>query len=206
MTEFTLTQEQLDQKIQEAKGPLEAKVQELLDERKKDAKAKRDAEAAKKAAEEEAAKKAGDIEALEAQWKAKIQEATSSSQEALDNANKIISNLTIDHTALAIASEIAVEDSVPALKEIISNRLAVEIEEGKAVVKVRNKDGSISVNSIDEFKKEISSTPAYKRLIASNKSSGGGAANPNGGAGGGNRGQHSDLKSKVPGFDKLPVT
>lgn len=92
-----------------------------------------------------------------------------------------INRLTADATATKLASDLT--DSPGLLLPHIRARLVTEIEDGKAVVKVRDKDGDVGGMSIEDLQKEFASNKEYAPIMKGSKGSGSGA--PGGGKGGG---------------------
>ena len=155
---------------------LKAKVEELLAEKKEaSARAKAAEEAARKAADE-AARKAGDTEALEKSWQAKLAAREAEVAAMLDANTRAITAMTVDATALRLASELGGElGTTDVLLPHIAHRLAVEQRDGVFIAAVRDVHGKPSAATIDELKKEFASNPAFARVVAGSKATGGGA-------------------------------
>lgn len=166
---------------------LEAKVNELLGEKKSE-KAKR--EAAEKAAREaadEKARKEGDIASIENSWKQKLTDLETSYQAQIQGLNGSLNTLLVDNVAQSLAFELA-EDAAPVMLPHIKSRLQVEMQEGKPITRVLDATGKPSALTVQELAEEFRGHKAFAGVIVGSKASGtGGAgepANPAGGAGG----------------------
>jgi len=189
--ETTFTKEQLDAAIAEATkeangrvDAMDAKINELLGEKKAAAAKAKEAEDAAAAATEEAARKKGDIEALEKSWADKLANATSDKDATISAQQKAIESLTIGAKASAIASELAVQGSATVLERIVKERLSVEMTDDGPLVRVVDASGKPSAASIEDLKAELQADAALKPLLVGSKASGGGAAGANGSGGG----------------------
>lgn len=172
----------LDAAVLLAVAPLKAKNDELLSETKAaKAKAREEADAAKLAIEE-AARKSGDVAALEKSWSDKLaarEAALTAERDALGN---VVRDLTVNSTATQLAAKLAVPGSADVLLPHIKNRLALETQDGKPVVRVLGADGKPSAASVDDLAKEIAGDTRFAPLIVASMATGGGAS---GGRGGG---------------------
>lgn len=188
---------------------LKAKVDELLSEKKQEQQKAREAEEkAKKASEEaerEKARKAGDVEALEASWKKKHEEALSQKDEEINSLRSGMAEMTSGSEATRLASSLAIQGSADLLRPHIEKRLTTEYVDGKPLVRVLDKEGKPSAMSVTDLETEIKSDPAFAPILVGSK--GGGAGHQQqqspGGQGGGNMGgEKSDrvnaIKSKFP--------
>lgn len=161
---------------------LKAKNDELLTE-KKDAqrKAREEAEAAK-AALEEAARKSGDVAALEKSWQDKLAKREAELIAERDGLGNVVRDLTVNSTATELSAKLAIPGSADVLLPHIKNRLALETQDGKPVVRVLGADGKPSAASVDDLAKEIAGDARFAPLIVASMATGGGAS---GGKGGG---------------------
>lgn len=168
-------------------GKMDAKIQELLDEKKTEAEKRRAAEEEARKEAEEAARKSGDIEALEASWQQKHDKAMADLRAELEpevnEYKQLLNQATVEATATKIASEIGIPGSAKALLPHLQARLAMEIRDGKATTVVRGVDGKPSALTIEELKNEFIGDAAFAPLIVGSKASGGGASGGDGGAG-----------------------
>lgn len=155
------------QKLQDSIKKLEDNNKALLQE-KADAK-----EAARKAADE-AARKSGDVEALERSWQEKLNTAVTAKDSELAGYRSMVESMTSGQAAYKMAAELAIPGSADVLLPHIQARLQTEIKDGKAVVRVLDKDGKPSAMTIDELKKEIEDNKAFAPLIVGSKASGDG--------------------------------
>ena len=63
----------------------------------------------------------------------------------------------------------------------VASRIAVEEIDGVAVLRPRNADGTPSVGTLEDVRKEFLEVPAYQTIIKANVGDGGGASQSNGG-------------------------
>lgn len=162
---------------------LKEQNEKLLTEKKEATKKAKDAEEAARKSAEEKAKKDGDVEALEKSWQEKWEKRESEYEASTKVLGDSIASLTSGSDASTLAAELAVEGSASALLPHISNRLGTDVRDGKHVTVVLDKEGKPSATTLEEFKKEISETPAFAPLIAGSRASGGGAGQGQGGGG-----------------------
>lgn len=174
----------LSQKLQDYEDrvqKMDAKIAELLDEKKAEQEKRR--KAAQKAAEKD-----GDIEALRKSFeeeKAKLREEF---EGQLGQANNWVKEMTVDSTAMKMAGELAIEGSAELLLPQIQRRLSVEVRDGRPTVVVLGEDGKPSAKSLDDLKKEIAAKPANAPIIVASRSTGGGAKGGQATGGAGRRG------------------
>lgn len=133
---------------------------------------------AEQTAKDEAARAKGDVTALEASWKAKLDEANANSRVAIEKLNTQIQGLTIDTEARALAGRIS---SAPELLlPHIRPRLSLDMSGDTPIVRVVDKFGKPSAASVGDLEKELASDKAFAPIILASKGSGGGAPrNPN---------------------------
>jgi len=145
-------------------------------------KTKREADARKAA--EEAARASGDVQAIEKSWSDKYSALEISKTENETNLNKIINFQTVETAAHQMASSIALDGCDSLIMPHIEARLYSEVVDGRAILKIKDKQGKPSALTLDELKTEFSENKAYERIIR------GSSANGNGKAGqGGSNGQ-----------------
>lgn len=160
-----------DEVISELNSQIEAmrsKMGELLGEAKKaKLKAKEESEA-KERAKLEKAKRDGDIEQL---LKSSESERSKLSEQ-LQKLQQSVSSEKISNESMRLATELADGSNAELLSEFISKRLKYT-EEG---IKVLDVHGDLTVSSLDDLKKEFTSSEKYKSLLRGIKSSGGGAS------------------------------
>jgi hypothetical protein len=140
----------------------------LLTEKKEQQKLANDAASESKRIKEEAALKSGDIESLRKSWKEK--------EEAYLNE---ISTFTVKESnnakskaATNIAMGLAEGANVKLLSKFIIERLKFESGE----VRVTDKNGNLTVSSLDDLSKEFANNADFKALLVGSKASGSGAA------------------------------
>ena len=170
---------------------LEAKVNELLGEKKAEKTKREAAEKAAREAAEDKARKEGDVVALENSWKQKLAEAEQAYKGQIESLNGSLNTLLVDNVAQSLATQLGGE-AAPVLMPHIKSRLAVEVQDGKPVTRVLDAEGKPSAATIDELGKEFAGNKVFAGVIIGSKASGtGGASNPAtpaGGAGGLNGG------------------
>ena len=177
---FVLTREALVKKIGEYSGMEKnhARLKEDFGSTKAKLKEFEDKIAAAQKAEEEAKleaqKKAGDFEGYKASVEAKQKAAIQSEVERNAKLVRHIENLTVDATAISIASELAVEGSAPLLLPLIKSRLRTKIGDDGATVEVLDEQGRPTAFTIDDLKKQIAGDPSCARVIKGSGASGGG--------------------------------
>ncbi|ASN68634.1 hypothetical protein 3S11_13 [uncultured Caudovirales phage] len=154
---------------------LKAKVEELLAEKKAEAKKRQEAEEAAKRAAEEHARKTGDVDALQKSWEEKYTKALTDKDQTVLSLQAQIQKLTVGATAASLAGELAVQGSSGVLERLIAPRLSMEIRDGKPTVVVLDSEGRPSAMTVAEYKAEITNDPALAPLIAGSRATGGGA-------------------------------
>jgi hypothetical protein len=154
---------------------LKAKVEELLAEKKAEAKKRQEAEEAAKRAAEEHARKTGDVDALQKSWEEKYTKALTDKEQTLASLQAQIQKLTVGATAASIAGELAVQGSAGVLERLIAPRLSMEIRDGKPAVVVLDHEGRPTALTVAEYRTEVMNDPALAPLIAGSRATGGGA-------------------------------
>ncbi|EIY5055166.1 hypothetical protein ML056_003478 [Klebsiella variicola] len=166
---------------------LEAKVNELLGEKKSEAEKRRAAELAAQQAADEHARAAGDVTALENSWRQKLTDTEQRYQSQIEGLNGSLNTLLVDNVANTLAVKLAGE-AAPVMLPHIKTRLAVEMQDGKPVTRVLDASGKPSALTVDELGAEFSGNKAFAGVIIGSKASGTGGAGdadkPAGGASG----------------------
>lgn len=152
---------------------LKAKNEELIAERREAQKRAKAAEEAAQLAAEEAARKGGDVAALEKSWQDKLARREADLSDQIAKMSGAVTAMTVDAAASRLASELAVEGAAPVLLPHIRARLAAEERDGQYITVVRDAAGKPSALTVDELKAELSSNPAFARVIAGSKANGG---------------------------------
>lgn len=161
---------------------MDAKINELLGEKKAAQKKADDAAEAARLAAEEAARKGGDIEAVEKSLRDKFGKELKSVADAKEAAEKQLSNVLVKKQALEIASRNAVDnDSAAILSEWIEHRTEMEMVDGEYRAVFKGPDGKRSGLNADEFEESLVSEKSLARLLKASKASGGGAKGNKGG-------------------------
>ena len=162
---------------------MDAKIDDLLTEKKK---AKTEAEEAKAAADKathDAAQKGGDIDALNASWQKKYDDLGAEHETLLTSRDGTINKLTSGSAATTIASELALKGSSDVLLPHISKRLKTDIVDGVAKTVVLDADGKPSAQTLDELKTEFQNNAAFAPLIVGSSAGGSGTGGENNGGG-----------------------
>jgi len=158
---------------------MDAKITELLDEKKKAVRKTADAvkEAERLAAEK--ATKDGDVDAINASWQKKLDKSETATKSAL----AMLHTNMMTAEAMSLAAGLAIPKSAGVLLPHIEPRMGVEVRDGKPVIVVKGKDGKPSAMSIKELGEEIANDAQFAPVIAASDASGGGAAGSTEGGG-----------------------
>jgi chromosome segregation ATPase len=172
---------------------MDAKVTEVLDEKKAE---QRKREKAEKDAAKAAKNKAtadGDTEALNKSWQEKFDKREEELQGKIDKRDGWIDKSTKEVAANTLANSITIEGSAKTVLSEIRSRIGVEIHDGKPRAVVLDKEGKPSATTVEELGKEIAADPAYAPVIIASMSSGGGAKGGHKGDGGAGTFKRGDL-------------
>lgn len=191
MLKFKLTQSDFDALSDEQKGMyqeaegsyqlaveglpdvsrLEAKVNELLGEKKSE-KAKREAaeQAAREAAEAQA-RKDGDLTTIENSWRQKLKETEERYQGQISGLNGSLNTLLVDNVANSLATDLAGESAAVMLPHLRS-RLAVEMQDGKPATRVLDAAGQPSALTVEELASEFRANKAFSGVVIGSRASG----------------------------------
>lgn len=131
--------------------------------------------------EQENARKNKDVDAIEASWQAKLDEAKRKSEEAEARLRDQLQTLLVDNKAADLAAEISTAPKL--ILPHIKARLKAELDGGEVKTRVLDADGKPSALTLDDLKQEFLANDEYAAIIKSSKASGGGASNGNGGGG-----------------------
>jgi len=166
---------------------LEAKVNELLGEKKTEAEKRRAAELAAQQAADEKARAAGDVTALEDSWRNKLTETEQRYQSQIESLNGSLNTYLVDNVATTLAAKLS-GDAAPVILPHLKTRLTVEMQDGKPVTRVLDASGKPSAMTVDELGAEFAGNKAFAGVIIGSKASGtrgaGEPDKPAGGAGG----------------------
>lgn len=174
--------------LQTEVSAIRGKNEELLNETKTAKQLRKDAEAAAQVAAEEALKKNGNYKELhESAMKQLAQE-----REGRTRLERTVSTEKKEAAALKIAVDLADGANVELLSEFIARRLD-HVDGG---LKVLDRDGKLTISSLDDLKKEFQNDPKYSSLVKGRKASGGGA-------GGGEKGGSAAKEMPRSEFNKL---
>ncbi|WP_228732871.1 hypothetical protein [Klebsiella aerogenes] len=150
---------------------LEAKVNELLGEKKSEAEKRRAAELAAQQAADEQARAAGDVTALENSWRQKLTDTEQRYQSQIDGLNGSLNTYLVDNVATTLAAKLSGE-AAPVILPHIKTRLAVEMQDGKPVTRVLDASGKPSAMTIDELGAEFAGNKAFAGVIIGSRAQG----------------------------------
>lgn len=154
-------------KLREEKAAIEARIQELEDEK------------AEMLAEKDG--KGSATEALRKSYEAKLAKQTEKHTAELSRVTAALRQTHVDAVAEKIAGEIS---TVPALLAAqIKARLAVDFSGEAPATQVLGPDGKPSAATLAELREEFLSNPAYASIMIAGKGSGGGAGGGSNGGG-----------------------
>ena len=177
----SFSEAEFNARLEQETAGLKAKVDELLGETKASKQKAKDEAAQREKDREKMAKENNDYKSLFDSSEAKRSEM----QATIDELNQANRSREIGGTANALANEMASGHNVGIMETMIKSRLGMG-EDGK--VQVLSEDGSPTVATIADLRKELVASGRFDSLIDATKASGGGAAKPKtGGAGTGNK-------------------
>lgn len=156
-------------------GGLKAKVDELLAEKKAEADKRKQAEEEARIAREEKARKEGDYKSLAESYEQKLNDLQAQIKERDERAAKS----EIERTAMALAADLAEGPNQKILSRFLADRLRYE----DGAVKVTDKDGKLTISTIDQLKEEFRTSGDFASLVIGSKASGGGASGQHHGGG-----------------------
>jgi hypothetical protein len=156
---------QPDNSLAERLAKLEANNRSLLEE-------KRLAKEAEEAATLAAAKKGGDVEALEKSWAQKLADREAELAGEVNNYKAMVTSLTVGATAATFAAEVF-GDNADLMMHHVNNRMTTEVIEGRAKVRVLDKEGKPTAMTIDDLKAEFKNNPRFAQFVVGSRASGG---------------------------------
>lgn len=127
------------------------------------------------------AKKRGDIETLEKSWKEKNEALKADYETKLSNKDKYIRDNMLDSAAKDLAT---IAKSPAIIMPHIKQRLDVDLSGDVPTIRVLDKNGKPSAQSLEDLRKEFVANKDFSDIIVASKASGG-AAKTNEGKGGG---------------------
>jgi Tfp pilus assembly major pilin PilA len=154
---------------------MDAKINDLLGEKKDEAKKRKAAEKEAARITAEKAVKDGDVEAVTESWQKKYDTDMAAANEAKDDALKMLRLEKVHSKAVELATTLAVPGSADVLLPHIESRLSMDIKDGRAVAVVMDAQGKPSALTVDELGKEIANNAAFAPLIVASNAAGGGA-------------------------------
>lgn len=155
---------------------MDAKISELLNEKKSEAAKRKEAEEAAIKAAEEAARKAGDVEAVEKSLRSKYAKELEARETEIKAATSQLRGLLVKQEAMRIAASYAVDsDSVTTLARLIETNLDMDVRDGEYTTIVKGPDGKPTGLTLDEFEKGLVQDKSLARLLKASDATGGGA-------------------------------
>lgn len=140
---------------------------------------KKEIEAERKKALEEA-RTSGDFAKIEADYQRQLKELKAANEKAEKDRLAQVEKEAINNAAGELAKMfVSPSLATPAIRA----RLKAEIVEGKAIIRVLDKDGNASAASVEDLKKEFLTDKELKGSIVASKGSGGGSTVPTTGGG-----------------------
>lgn len=127
--------------------------------------------------------KEGGSSARERQLQKELDKVTKERDELNSSLGGQLDEILLDGVADKMSAELT--DSPKLMRPHILSRLAVEVENGKRVTRVKDVDGEISAMTLDELKSEFQSNDEFASIIRGSEASGSGAQGGKGGNGGG---------------------
>jgi hypothetical protein len=140
-------------------------------------------EAAEKAALD-AAKKGGDVEALEKSWQEKLQAREAELSGEIGNYKSLVTSLTVGATAATFAAEVF-GNNADLMMHHVNQRLSTEIVDGRAKVRVLDRDGKPSAMTVEDLKAEFKNNERFAPFVVGSRASGGHPTGDKGNGGGG---------------------
>jgi len=169
---------------------LQSKNNELLNETKTAKAKRREAEEKARQETEEAARKAGDFETLHQSSEAEREKLYTE----LSTLKGGIAEEKKNNAAMKLATELADGANAELLSEFIARRL--QWNDGK--INVTDQTGALTVSSLDDLKKEFSTSAKYASLLKGSKASGGGASGGQSGGAASTEMGRSDFDALTP--------
>ena len=154
---------------------MDAKINDLLGEKKDEAKKRKAAEKQAATDAAAAAQKSGDVDAINESWQKKYDTDLAAANEGKDDALKMLRLEKVHSKAVELATTLAVPGSADVLLPHIESRLSMDIKDGRAVAVVMDAQGKPSALTVDELGKEIANNAAFAPLIVASNAAGGGA-------------------------------
>lgn len=151
--------------VEEQTAGLKSKIDELLGEKKSSQKKQREAEEQARIEREAKAKQENDYESL---FKSS-QEKTEEWKSKFDELQGSVRKEKRQNAAMKLASELADGANAELLSTFIAQRIDID-EGGKQVI--LSAEGSPTVSTLDDLKKEIRSSGKYDSLLSGSKASG----------------------------------
>jgi len=171
--------------LQEQFDKVLAKKEELLTETKQAKEKQRLADEQARLDQEELAKKKGDYEQLHKSAMSENEKL----KEAIQERDTRDAKNAVESTAMKLSISVADGDNAEMLSRFVADRL----QYADGGVKVLDKDGQLTISTLDQLKEEIISDSRFAALLKGNQSSGGGATggSNSGGAANSNKTQTS---------------
>lgn len=144
-----------------------------------DAAKQKEIEAERKKALEEA-RTSGDFAKIEADYQRQLKELKQANEKAEKDRLAQVEKEAVNNAAGELAKMfVSPSLATPAIRA----RLKAEIVDGKAIIRVLDKDGNASASSVEDLKKEFLTDKELKSSIVASKGSGGGSTQSTSGGG-----------------------
>lgn len=136
-----------------------------------------------------ARQKGEDLTSLEASWNKRLADQQKAHDEAVKSTQAALRRATLEQTASELAVRLA-GDASDLLLPHIEKRLKGEVDGDRVLVRVLDKDGKLSANSVKDLEQELREDKRFAKVLIASKASGSGAGqeqtpSQNGGAGSG---------------------
>lgn len=146
----------------------------------------------KREALDKAEKLGQDITALRTSYDTKIATADAQAKEAAKNNEAALRAATIDKAVAELSTKLSATGS-KLIAPHIEKRLRVDIENGRALIRVLDEKGELTAHSLTDLENEFKSNKEFAAVITASRASGGGAGGERtvpagGGEGGGTQG------------------
>lgn len=151
---------------------MQAKMQELLDERKRDQQARKEADEKAKKDADAAARARGDIEALDKSWGEKLAAEQAAHAATRQRYLGQVQDLTVNKTAQELATKLFGEGAGPLLHNVSSRLELEEAESGDLKVRVKGRDGTKSAVTLEELEKEFRNDKAFAPFLVQTRATG----------------------------------
>lgn len=113
----------------------------------------------------------GNVEEIEKAWETKFNNTTKQLSDQIAERDAQIQTMLVDNVASQLASELFTSPNLA--MPHIKSRLGVEMVDGKFVTRVKDGNGALSANTIDEFKSELAQNQDFAPILKKSSATGG---------------------------------